>query len=74
MSILSDNGGGLGIKAAGGIKTLDAALALIEAGATRLGTSSGWRHLPRSARALGARRLIFLGLDGVGLELASSLA
>ena len=42
VSILADNGGGLGIKAAGGIKALDAALALLEAGATRLGTSSGW--------------------------------
>ncbi|MCB2191562.1 MAG: deoxyribose-phosphate aldolase [Deltaproteobacteria bacterium] len=42
VNILADNGGGLGIKAAGGIKTLDAALALMEAGATRLGTSSGW--------------------------------
>ena len=42
VSILADNGGGLGIKAAGGIKTLDDALALLEAGATRLGASSGW--------------------------------
>lgn len=31
----------LGIKAAGGVRTLEQALALIEAGATRLGTSSG---------------------------------
>lgn len=31
----------IGVKAAGGIRTLDAALALIEAGATRLGTSMG---------------------------------
>jgi len=30
-----------GIKASGGIKTLDQAYALIEAGATRLGTSHG---------------------------------
>jgi len=30
-----------GIKAAGGIRTLEQALALVEAGATRLGTSSG---------------------------------
>ena len=29
-----------GVKAAGGIRTLDDALAMIEAGATRLGTSS----------------------------------
>lgn len=42
MALLADNGGGLGIKAAGGIKSLDSALALLEAGATRLGTSSGW--------------------------------
>ncbi len=42
VALLAENGGGLGIKAAGGIKTLDAALALMEAGATRLGTSSGW--------------------------------
>ncbi len=32
---------GLGVKASGGIKTKEDALALIEAGATRLGTSSG---------------------------------
>lgn len=31
----------MGVKAAGGIRTLEQALALIEAGATRLGTSSG---------------------------------
>jgi deoxyribose-phosphate aldolase len=31
----------LGIKASGGIKTLEQALALIQAGADRLGTSSG---------------------------------
>ena len=37
-------GGRLGIKAAGGIRELDSALALIEAGATRLGTSAG-EHL-----------------------------
>jgi deoxyribose-phosphate aldolase len=31
----------MGIKAAGGIKTYEDALVLVEAGATRLGTSSG---------------------------------
>lgn len=31
----------LGVKASGGIRTLDQALAMLEAGATRLGTSSG---------------------------------
>jgi deoxyribose-phosphate aldolase len=30
----------LGVKASGGIRTLDEALAMIEAGASRLGTSS----------------------------------
>jgi len=34
-------GPAMGVKAAGGIRTLDDALALIRAGATRLGTSSG---------------------------------
>lgn len=34
-------GPSIGVKAAGGIRDLDTALALIEAGATRLGTSSG---------------------------------
>jgi deoxyribose-phosphate aldolase len=34
-------GGQLGIKASGGIKTREQAQALIAAGATRLGTSSG---------------------------------
>jgi deoxyribose-phosphate aldolase len=33
-------GGRLGVKASGGIRTTDAAVAMIEAGATRLGTSS----------------------------------
>jgi len=32
---------GLGVKAAGGVRTLDDALAMIRAGATRIGTSNG---------------------------------
>ena len=32
---------GLGVKASGGIRDKEAALKMIEAGATRLGTSSG---------------------------------
>jgi deoxyribose-phosphate aldolase len=31
----------MGVKAAGGIRTYEQALAMIEAGATRIGTSSG---------------------------------
>jgi deoxyribose-phosphate aldolase len=31
----------IGVKASGGVKTLEAALAMIEAGASRIGTSSG---------------------------------
>ncbi|MBU1274255.1 MAG: deoxyribose-phosphate aldolase [Proteobacteria bacterium] len=42
VALLAENGGGLGVKAAGGIKDLDGAMALMEAGATRLGASSGW--------------------------------
>ena len=34
-------GSTIGVKAAGGIRDLDSALALIQAGATRIGTSSG---------------------------------
>lgn len=34
-------GGDIGVKAAGGIRDLDTALAMIEAGATRIGASSG---------------------------------
>ena len=34
-------GDGVGVKAAGGIRDLDAALAFLDAGATRLGTSRG---------------------------------
>ena len=34
-------GDSMGIKAAGGIRDLNTALAMIEAGATRIGTSSG---------------------------------
>ena len=39
--ITSLTGGKIGIKAAGGIKTLKDVLAFIKAGATRIGTSSG---------------------------------
>lgn len=38
-------GEGIGVKAAGGIRTLADALAMIEAGATRIGTSAGVRIL-----------------------------
>jgi len=34
-------GGRLGVKASGGIRTLKRALAMVKAGATRIGTSSG---------------------------------
>ncbi len=34
-------GSGIGVKAAGGIRDLDTALAMLAAGATRLGTSAG---------------------------------
>jgi deoxyribose-phosphate aldolase len=34
-------GSAMGVKAAGGIRTLDQALQMLQAGATRLGTSSG---------------------------------
>lgn len=37
----SQVGAGLGIKASGGIKTKDTAIAMIQAGATRIGTSNG---------------------------------
>ncbi len=40
----------LGVKAAGGIRDLESALALIDAGATRLGTSSGLPLLDELAR------------------------
>jgi len=35
------SGTGMGVKAAGGIKTYNDAKAMIDAGATRIGTSSG---------------------------------
>ncbi|MDW9245600.1 deoxyribose-phosphate aldolase [Burkholderia cepacia] len=41
----------LGVKASGGVRDRAAALAMIEAGATRLGTSSGWRSSPTRAAA-----------------------
>jgi deoxyribose-phosphate aldolase len=31
----------MGVKASGGVRTLDAALSMIRAGATRIGTSNG---------------------------------
>ncbi|MCB2228759.1 MAG: deoxyribose-phosphate aldolase [Desulfarculaceae bacterium] len=42
VELLCEHGGGLAVKAAGGIRDLDGALELIEAGAARLGTSSGY--------------------------------
>ncbi|WP_449246842.1 deoxyribose-phosphate aldolase [Desulfarculus baarsii] len=41
VALLRQNAPGLGVKAAGGIRELDQAVALLEAGASRLGTSSG---------------------------------
>lgn len=38
--VASSAGRPIGVKASGGVRTLDAALAMIEAGATRIGTSS----------------------------------
>ena len=40
----------IGVKAAGGIRDLDCALAMLEAGATRLGTSAGGDILAELAR------------------------
>jgi deoxyribose-phosphate aldolase len=40
-----------GVKASGGIRTLDQALALLDAGASRLGTSAGLRIVSESAEA-----------------------
>ena len=45
-------GGELGIKAAGGIRDLDTALAMLDAGATRIGTSAG-REMLAEATARG---------------------
>ena len=42
-------GPGMGIKAAGGIRTLEKARALVEAGATRLGTSAGVQIVQEAA-------------------------
>ncbi|RJX31803.1 MAG: deoxyribose-phosphate aldolase [Desulfarculus sp.] len=42
VALLAEAAAGLGVKAAGGIKTLDLALELLQAGAARLGTSRGW--------------------------------
>jgi deoxyribose-phosphate aldolase len=46
--------GRIGVKASGGIRDLETALAMIVAGATRLGTSSGVA-LVRELAALGPR-------------------
>ena len=45
---------GVGIKAAGGIRTHDQALALVRAGATRLGTSAGVRIVRGAPPGVGA--------------------
>ncbi len=56
----------VGVKAAGGIRTVEDALALIEAGASRIGTSAGVtlvdafgdaRHLPLPAPGGGTQRV-----------------
>ncbi|WP_333485589.1 deoxyribose-phosphate aldolase [Kocuria marina] len=52
-------GGRLGIKASGGIRTAEAALAMLDAGATRLGLS--------------ASRAVLDGLEGLGTETRSLL-
>lgn len=44
----------LGVKASGGVRTLDAARAMIAAGATRIGTSSGIALVTQTAPAGGA--------------------
>lgn len=41
VRLLREHAGGMGVKAAGGIRDLKTALAMIEAGADRIGTSSG---------------------------------
>ena len=46
-------GGKIGIKAAGGIKTLDAVLNMIEAGAARIGTSSTLKILEEAKNRFG---------------------
>lgn len=46
---------GMGVKAAGGIRDLDAALAMLEAGATRLGTSAGDAIIDAASAARTAR-------------------
>jgi deoxyribose-phosphate aldolase len=43
-------GAGLGVKAAGGVQSLDQALTLIEAGADRLGASAGWEIYQEALR------------------------
>ena len=40
----------IGVKAAGGIRDLDAALSMIAAGATRIGTSAGLEIVAQAAR------------------------
>src|SRR5574337_686853 len=50
VELLSKRAAGrIGVKASGGIKTLDDALAMIRAGATRLGTSAGIRILEEAS-------------------------
>ncbi len=46
-------GGSMGIKAAGGIRDLEAALAMLDAGADRLGTSAGAQILAQFASSAG---------------------
>jgi deoxyribose-phosphate aldolase len=49
-------GAEMGVKAAGGIRTLEDALAMIGAGATRIGASAGVKIL-QAARAAGSNPL-----------------
>ncbi|MCF8034353.1 MAG: deoxyribose-phosphate aldolase [Desulfarculaceae bacterium] len=55
VELLAEHGGGLAVKAAGGIRDLDGALELIEAGASRLGTSNGYAIWQEAVRRWAAQ-------------------
>jgi deoxyribose-phosphate aldolase len=51
MSAVVGGPGGLGVKAAGGIRTLEDATAMLKAGATRLGASAGVKIMQQALKA-----------------------
>lgn len=56
------------VKASGGVRDLDTAVRMLEAGATRLGTSSGLWILQEARKKVGEERMLGAGVVKGGKE------